>query len=134
MRSGLSRTDIEGRIKELVEALFVNIPSGVGSHRKDLRLGREEQRQVLRKGARWAVERGYGTSSDLEHTEEGGCIGGADPEEISDKAMERGRDQLGTVGSGNHFVEVGYVAEVFDEKIAQEMGLWKDQVTIFVHT
>jgi tRNA-splicing ligase RtcB (3'-phosphate/5'-hydroxy nucleic acid ligase) len=134
MRSGLSRTEIQGKTRELVEALFVNIPSGVGSHRKDLRLGREEQRQVLRKGARWAVERAYGIPSDLEHTEEGGCIESADPEEISDKAMERGRDQLGTVGSGNHFVEVGYVAEVFDEKIAQAMGLWKDQVTIFVHT
>ena len=122
MRSGLSRTEIQGKIRELVEALFVNIPSGVGSHRKDLRLNREEQRQVLRKGARWAIERGYGTPNDLEHIEEGGCIEGADPEEVSDRAMERGRDQLGTVGSGNHFVEVGYVAEVFDEKIAQGHG------------
>ncbi len=134
MRSGLSRTEIEGNIHKLVDALFVNIPSGVGSHRKDLRLKREEQRQVLRRGARWAVERGYGAESDLEYIEEGGCIEDADPEEVSDRAMERGRDQLGTVGSGNHFVEVGYVAEVFDEKAAQEMGLWKDQVTVFVHT
>ncbi len=134
MRSGLSRKEIEGRIEDLVEALFVNIPSGVGSHRKDLKLKRDEQRQVLRKGARWAVERGYGTESDLEYIEEGGCIEGADPDEVSDRAMERGRDQLGTVGSGNHFVEVGCVAEIFDEKAAQEMGLWKDQVTVFVHT
>ncbi len=134
MRSGLSREEIEGRIEDLVEALFINIPSGVGSHRKDLKLKRDEQRQVLRKGARWAVERGYGTESDLEYIEEGGCIDGADPDEVSDRAMERGRDQLGTVGSGNHFVEVGCVAEVFDEKAAQAMGLWKDQVTVFVHT
>ena len=134
MRSGLSRTEIEGRIRELVEALFVNIPSGVGSHRKDLRLKREEERQVLRKGARWAIERGYGDESDLEYIEEGGCLEGADPEEVSDRAMERGKDQLGTLGSGNHFVEVGYVAEIFDERIAREMGLWKDQVTVFVHT
>ena len=134
MRSGLSRTDIQGRIKELVETLFVNIPSGVGSHRKDLRLKREEERQVLRKGARWAIERGYGDESDLEYIEEGGCLEGADPEEVSDRAMERGKDQLGTLGSGNHFVEVGYVAEIFDERIAREMGLWKDQVTVFVHT
>jgi tRNA-splicing ligase RtcB len=97
-------------------------------------LKREEQRQVLREGARWAIERGYGAESDLEYIEEGGCIEGADPDEVSDKAMERGRDQLGTVGSGNHFVEVGYVAEVFDEKTAQELGLWKDQATVFVHT
>ena len=134
MRSGLSRTEIEGKLKELVEVLFINIPSGVGSHRKDLKLKREEHRQVLRKGARWAIERGYGAESDLDHIEEGGCIEGADPEEVSDRAMERGRDQLGTVGSGNHFVEVGYVAEVFDEEAAREMGLRKDQVTIFVHT
>jgi tRNA-splicing ligase RtcB len=134
MRSGLSRKEIEGRIEDLVEALFINIPSGVGSHRKDLKLKRDEQRQVLRKGARWAVERGYGTESDLEYIEEGGCIQGADPDEVSDRAIERGRDQLGTVGSGNHFVEVGCVAEVFDEKAAREMGLWKDQVTVFVHT
>jgi tRNA-splicing ligase RtcB (3'-phosphate/5'-hydroxy nucleic acid ligase) len=134
MRSGLSRTEIEGGMKKLVEALFVNIPSGVGSHRKDLRLDRGEQRQVLRKGARWAIERGYGSESDLEHIEEEGCLEGADPEEVSNRAMERGKDQLGTVGSGNHFVEVGYVAEVFDERIAREMGLWKDQVTVFVHT
>jgi tRNA-splicing ligase RtcB len=134
MRSGLSRMEVQGRIHDLVEALFVNIPSGVGSHRRDLKLNREEQRQVLLKGARWAVEKGYGTASDLEHTEEGGCLEGADPEEVSDRAMERGRNQLGTVGSGNHFVEVGYVAEVFDGKIAQQLGLWKDQVTVFVHT
>lgn len=134
MRSGLSRNDIQGRIKELVEALFANIPSGVGSHRKDLKLGREEERQVLKKGAKWAVERGFGTREDLDHIEEQGCIEGADPDRVSERAMERGRAQLGTVGSGNHFIEVGYVAEVFDEAIAQALGLWKDQVTIFVHT
>lgn len=134
MRSGLSRTEIQEKIKDLVNALFVNIPSGVGSHRKDLKLNREEERKVLHRGARWALERGYGTEEDLEHIEERGCIDGADPDLISDKAMERGRAQLGTVGSGNHFVEVGYVAEVFDEKMAETLGLWKDQVTILVHT
>lgn len=134
MRSGLSRKDIQERVRELVNALFINIPSGVGSHRKDLKLGREEERRVLQKGARWALERGFGKPEDLEHVEERGCIEGADPDCVSDKAMERGRAQLGTLGSGNHFVEIGYVAEVFDEAIAQEMGLWKDQITIFVHT
>jgi len=134
MRSGLSRTDIRGRIRELVEALFVNIPSGVGSHRKDLKLNREEERRVLKKGAKWAVERGFGTAEDLNHIEEQGCIEGGDPDRVSERAMERGRAQLGTLGSGNHFVEVGYVAEVFDEAIAQALGLWKDQVTITVHT
>ena len=134
MRSGLSRRDVQGRIKELVEALFINIPSGVGSHRRDLKLSREEERRVLKKGARWAVEKGFGTAGDLDHIEEHGCIEGGDPDRVSEKAIERGRAQLGTLGSGNHFVEVGYVAEVFDENIARALGLWKDQVTIIVHT
>ncbi len=134
MRSGLSRTDIQGRIRELVEALFTNIPSGVGSHRKDLKLNREEERRVLKRGARWAVEKGFGSSEDLDHIEEHGCIEGGDPDRVSEKAMERGRAQLGTVGSGNHFVEVGYVAEVFDETTARALGLWKDQATVIVHT
>ena len=134
MRSGLSRADIQGRIRELVEVLFINIPSGVGSHRKDLKLNREEERRVLKKGARWAVEKGFGSAEDLEHIEEQGCIEGADPDHVSERAMERGKAQLGTLGSGNHFVEVGYVAEVFDEVVARALGLWKDQVTVIVHT
>lgn len=134
MRSGLSRIDIQERIKELVDSLFANIPSGVGSHRKDLKLNREEQRRVLIKGAKWAVEQGFGSAEDLNHIEAHGCIEGADPDRVSEKAMERGRAQLGTLGSGNHFVEVGYVAEVFDERIARSLGLWKDQGTIIVHT
>lgn len=134
MRSGLSRKDVQGKTRELVNALFTNIPSGVGSHRKDLKLNREEERRVLKKGARWAVERGFGTAEDLGHIEEQGCIEGSDPDRVSERALERGRAQLGTLGSGNHFVEVGYVAEVFDETIAQAMGLWEDQVTVIVHT
>ena len=134
MRSGLSRKDIQGRVRELVDALFINIPSGVGSHRKDLKLGREEEKKVFMKGARWAVEKGFGTEGDLEHIEERGCINGADPNQVSERALERGRAQLGTLGSGNHFVEVGYVAEVYDEAAAGTMGLRKDQVTVFVHT
>src|SRR5512139_1246583 len=112
MRSGLSRTDIEGRIKELVESLFANIPSGVGSHRKDLKLNREEEWRVLKKGAKWAVDKGFGSLEDLDNIEERGFIEGADPDRVSEKAMDMGRAQLGTLGSGNHFVEVGYVAEV----------------------
>lgn len=134
MRSGLSRMDIKDRIKELVQALFSNIPSGVGSHRKDLKLSKDDEKRVLKYGARWAVERGFGNEEDLSHIEENGCIEGADPEAVSEKALERGRAQLGTLGSGNHFVEVGYVSEVFDESLAEAMGLWKDQITITVHT
>ncbi len=134
MRSGLSREEIQGKMKDLVEALFHNIPSGVGSHRKDLKLNREEERKVLKKGARWAIERSFGTAGDLDHIEEHGCIEGADPDRVSEKAMERGKAQLGTLGSGNHFVEVGYVGEVYDETLARTLGLGKDQVTVIVHT
>jgi len=130
----LDRKDIEKRIEQLVDALFVNIPSGVGSHRKDLKLDSKEEKEVFKKGARWAIEKGFGTQEDLQHIEEGGCIEGADPEVISHHAIERGRAQLGTVGSGNHFVEVGYVEEVYDEKIAEILGLRINGITIIIHT
>jgi tRNA-splicing ligase RtcB len=134
MRSGLERTEIQGKIKGIVDALLVNIPSGVGSHRKDLKLDKGQQRRVLQKGAQWAVDQGYGRWEDLEHIEEQGRIPDADPELVSQRALERGRAQLGTLGSGNHFVEVGYVAEVYDEGAARTLGLAKDQVTVIVHT
>ena len=134
MRSGLSRQDISGSIRELVEALFRNIPSGVGSRRKDLKLSREEEKRVFVKGARWAIENGYGISEDLKHIEEKGAIAGADPRVVSERALERGRAQLGTLGSGNHFVEVGYVAEIYDEKLANALRLKEDGATVIVHT
>jgi tRNA-splicing ligase RtcB len=134
MRSGLSRQDVSEHMRGLVETLFRNIPSGVGSRRKDLSLSREQQGKVLKKGARWAVEKGYGFAEDLDHIEEGGAIEGADPGVISQRALERGRGQLGTLGSGNHFVEVDYVAEVFDQRLADALRLEKDQVTVTVHT
>jgi tRNA-splicing ligase RtcB len=134
MRSGLERGEAKDRIREVVETLFHNIPSGVGSKRKDLKLSREELRRVLSKGASWAVTAGFGYQEDLEHIEERGCIQGADPDQVSDKALERGKGQLGTLGSGNHFVEVGYVDEIYDEKAARALGLYVDQVTIIVHT
>jgi tRNA-splicing ligase RtcB len=134
MRSGLERGEVTGKIRKLVDALFNNIPSGVGSKRKDLRLSHAELRQVLAKGAAWAVKQGFGLEEDLEHIEEKGCIQGADPEVISKRALERGRAQLGTLGSGNHFVEVGYVDEIYDQKAATALGLFVDQVTIIVHT
>ena len=134
LRSGLSRKEIEGRIKEIVGALFRNIPSGVGSHRKDFKLSIKDQEKVLNLGARWAVNQGFGSLKDLEHIEEGGCIEGARPDLVSSKALERGKDQLGTLGSGNHFVEVGYVETIYDPKAAQGLGLFDQQVTVMVHT
>ena len=134
MRSGLERKEVIGHIRKLVETLFRNIPSGVGSKRKDLRLSKAELKKVLVKGVGWAVKQGFGLEEDPEYIEERGCIQGADPDLISDRALERGKAQLGTLGSGNHFVEVGYVDEVYDEHAAKDLGLFLDQVTIIVHT
>jgi tRNA-splicing ligase RtcB len=134
VRSSLERKEVTGHIRKLVDTLFGNIPSGVGSKRKDLRLSHKELKKVLAKGAGWAVKQGFGYKADLEFIEERGCIEGADPSLISNRALERGRPQLGTLGSGNHFVEVGYVEEVYDENTARALGLFKDQVTIIVHT
>jgi len=134
VRSGLERQEVRGHIRKLVETLFRNIPCGVGSKRKDLRLSKAELKKVLVKGAGWAVRQGFGLEEDPEYIEERGCIQGADPDLISDRALERGKAQLGTLGSGNHFVEVGYVDEVYDEHAAKALGLFLDQVTIIVHT
>ena len=134
MCSGLERKEVRGHIRKLVETLFRNIPCGVGSKRKDLRLSKAELKKVLVKGVGWAVKQGFGLEEDPEYIEERGCIQGADPDLISDRALERGKAQLGTLGSGNHFVEVGYVDEVYDEHAAKDLGLFLDQVTIIIHT
>jgi tRNA-splicing ligase RtcB len=134
LRSGLSRDDVQKRIHPLVETLFHNIPSGVGSRRKDLKLTPKELAKVLKRGVQWALSNGWGSQEDLTHIEAQGCISGADPELVSDRAMERGRAQLGTLGSGNHFVEVGYVEEVYDLEVARVLGLERDQVTVLIHT
>ena len=134
LRTNLQRADVECCIEDLVNTLFRNIPSGVGSRRKDLKLSGPTLKEVMRQGAGWAVKNGYGSQQDLDHIEAHGRIDGADPDRVSQFAMDRGKDQLGTLGSGNHFVEVGYVLELFDEKLAAALGLFKDQVTAIVHT
>ena len=130
----MSADDARKKIHDIVHSLFRNIPSGVGSTRKDLRLSPKELSRVLEKGARWTLEHGYGSEADTDHMEAQGCIPGADPDCVSSRALERGKAQLGTLGSGNHFVEVGYVEEVFDEGASSAMGLYKDQMTVMVHT
>jgi tRNA-splicing ligase RtcB (3'-phosphate/5'-hydroxy nucleic acid ligase) len=134
MRSDLTRQEAGKHIPELVNALFQNIPSGVGSQRKDLKLTTKTERQVLLNGAQWAVSQGYGTEQDVQHIEEHGCLAGADPDVISKRAYKRGRPQLGTLGSGNHFVEIDYVDEVYDHRIAGTLGMERDQIVVVVHT
>lgn len=116
-----------------MEVLHDAIPSGVGSKGK-IRLNPESERKLLLKGARWAVEEGYGEESDLERIESGGCIEGANPDIISQKAYERGRAQQGTLGSGNHFLEIQYVDQIYDEKAADSFGLFEGQMTVMIHT
>ncbi|OEU50084.1 MAG: RNA-splicing ligase RtcB [Desulfobacterales bacterium C00003060] len=134
LRSDLDAAEIRDRIPTLVGALFRNIPSGVGSRRKDLKLSANKMDSVLAQGAGWAVSHGYGSQEDLEHIEEGGCIPGGKPEFVSQRARTRGKDQLGTLGSGNHFVEIGLVEEIYDETSARILSLRKGQVTVMVHT
>ncbi len=134
LRSELAADAIRPRLKELADALFRNVPSGVGSHRSDLKLSLPEERKVLEQGAGWAVKNGFGHAEDLEHIEEQGRIAGADPELVSERALERGRNQLGTLGSGNHFLEVQQVEEIHDEAAARALGLFPGQVTVSIHT
>jgi len=133
LRSNLSKEEVLPRMRDLVEVLYQEIPSGVGSKGK-IRLGRDDERKVLLKGAQWAVENGIGEASDLEKIESGGMIEGADPSMISDRAYERGRAQQGTLGSGNHFLEIQYIDEIYDEKAANVLGLSMNQVTVMIHT
>jgi len=134
LRTKLQREQVACCMEDLVNTLFNNIPSGVGSRRKDFKLTGSTFKKVLKDGARWAVKDGFGEASDLDHIEAGGRIAGADPDLVSEFAMNRGKDQLGTLGSGNHFVEVGYIDEIFDAPLAAQLGLFKDQVTAIVHT
>lgn len=133
VRSNLVKEEVMPRIRELVEVLSWEIPSGVGSKGK-LKLSKDDEKKLMQKGAKWAVENGYGEPDDLEHTESGGFLEGADPSLISEKAYERGRAQQGTLGSGNHFLEVQYVEEVYDKVSADALGLFPDQITVMIHT
>jgi tRNA-splicing ligase RtcB len=133
MRTSLVRDEVVGRLEALSNALFKAIPCGVGSesHR---RLSRRELDDVLLQGAGWAVRNGYGRRADLDAIEEGGCFAGADPRLVSERARERGQPQLGSLGSGNHFCEVGYVAEVYEPETAAAFGLHAGEVTVLIHS
>ena len=134
LRTSLMKEEVVPQIDTIVESLFINIPSGVGSKQRHHKLNKQELKKVLESGASWAVKNGFGSKYDLHHIEEGGCLGWADPETVSDRALDRGLAQLGTLGSGNHFVEVGFVDKIFDNKLAEGVGLFKNQVTIIIHT
>ncbi len=131
--TGLTEKEIRPVADRLVDALFNNIPSGVGST-GSVKLSPKEANRVLRQGGRWAVSRGFGEPSDVERTEDGGCMESADPSVVSERALQRGSKQLGTLGSGNHFLEVGVVDAIFDETAARAFGLSENQVTVLLHS
>lgn len=134
MTTTLREEDVRPKLKELVDTLFRNIPSGVGSRGK-LRISESELDDVAINGATWAVERGFGREEDLEHIEEKGMMDGADPSKVSRRAKERGRPQLGTLGSGNHFLEVQRVDKIFDPNTASKMGILEEgQILVMIHT
>ncbi len=132
--TNLEEGEVRSRIKEILARLFENIPSGVGSEGR-IRLKEREIDEVLVKGARWAVEKGFGWEEDLELTEENGCLKGADPDKVSQKAKKRGVPQLGTLGSGNHFLEIQVVREIYEPEIAKVFGVEKiGQIVVLIHT
>ncbi len=134
IRSNLTYEELKPKLQDLIDMIFYNVPSGVGSEGK-IRLSRQELDEVLVKGARWAVGKGYGWREDLEVMEEGGCIEGADPTLVSESAKKRGAPQLGTLGAGNHFLEVQRVDQIYNDDAAFAFGITgKDQVTIMIHT
>ncbi len=132
-RTNLTASEIKSRLPLLADSLFTGIPCGVGIG-GDIHLSQKESRRVAKKGAQWAVKNGYGSKGDLEKIEENGCLDSADESVPSDRAYERGKNQLGTLGSGNHFIEVQLVEKVFDKKAAQIMGLEEGLVSVMVHS
>jgi len=134
MRTNLTVNDVRPKLRQLVQMLFDTIPCGVGMS-GDITVNRDEHREVMIKGSRWIVEaKGYGVPEDLDHTESRGAVDGADPTKVSNRAYQRGHDQLGTLGSGNHFLEVQVVETIFDEEAATVFGLSVGQITVMFHS
>lgn len=132
MRTNLQQTEVAPRIQELVAQLFRDVPCGLGRG-SDLDLSLADEKACLREGAAWAVRHGFGKPEDLDFIEERGCLEGAELTGITARALERGAGQLGSLGSGNHFLEVQVVDEIYDEAAAEVMGLFLGQVTVMIH-
>ncbi|MEX2288168.1 MAG: RtcB family protein [Planctomycetaceae bacterium] len=132
LKTGLKYADVEPVRKRLADAIFRHVPAGLGS-RGRLHLSNKEMDDMLMGGARWAVEQGYGTPDDLERIEEHGRMRGARPDEVSDRAKDRQRDEMGTLGSGNHYLEVQRIAEIFDAAIADAFGIHVDDIVVSIH-
>jgi tRNA-splicing ligase RtcB (3'-phosphate/5'-hydroxy nucleic acid ligase) len=134
MTTQLLVDEVRPHLSAIAHQLQRDIPAGVGSSHAIGKLTAAEVKRVLRNGARWAVERGFGSAADLERHEEGGCLEWADPDEVGDVALGRGSDQVGTLGSGNHFIEVDRVDEIFDDARAAAFGLFPGQLCVMIHS
>lgn len=130
--TGLTRAEVKPLQERLADRLFARIPAGVGSTGA-IRLSESEMDAMLAGGARWAVAQGWGRPEDLARIEEGGCVAGADPAAVSGQAKKRQRDEMGTLGSGNHYLEVQEVAEIFDREAAAAYGLRQGEVVVSIH-
>ena len=133
-RTNLFYKDIKDKIQNIVNGFYNYVPSGVGSHGAIKTLNQREEEEVMIKGAKWVIEQGYGESSDLESIESFGRMKEANPDKVGHRAKSRGLNQVGTLGSGNHFLEIGIIDEVCDQKLANEFSLEKDQVVVMVHS
>ncbi|MFZ1120993.1 MAG: RtcB family protein [Candidatus Binataceae bacterium] len=133
-RTNLRYEEVAPKVDRVADALFNAIPAGVGSQEAIPSLSVEELRLLLREGAEWTLRHGYATQDDLDHTEEGGCLPMAQPETVSEHAYQRGRKQLGTLGSGNHFLEVSRVDQIYEPRAAAALGLELGQVTLLIHS
>ena len=134
LRTNLTEEEVRPKIKELIDELFTSIPSGLGSTGR-IRVNQKELEKVLIQGSRWALEKGFGEAQDIVVTEESGCIKGANPDRVSGKAKKRGIPQLGTLGSGNHFLEIQVVNEIYNREAAAVMGIGDiGQVLVLIHT
>ncbi|MHB0982677.1 MAG: RtcB family protein, partial [Thiobacillus sp.] len=132
LHTGLTAAEIAPLKQRLADRLFTHIPAGVGST-GPLRLGAGEMDAMLRGGARWAVEHGYGNEADLDRIEERGCMAGAEPGQVSEHAKRRQRDEVGTLGSGNHYLELQEIVEIYDSKAAERFRLRQGEVVVSIH-
>ncbi len=132
--TNLQASEIHNKLSTLADALFATIPCGVGAEGAIPKLSKVEEKKLTSQGAKWAIARGYGYSGDLDHIEENGCLAGADPETLTDEALSRGLTQVGTLGSGNHFLEVDRVEEIYHPDVAAALGLSLGQVAIIIHS
>jgi len=133
LKTSFQYEKIKDKIKDLVYALFSDVPAGVGS-KGDIRVSAKEEQEILVKGSKWALAKGYATEADVECTEENGAIEGADPDAVSERAYERGKAQSGTLGSGNHFLEVQVVDQLYDRELCDSFGMELGQITVMIHS